>query len=102
MAKKKQNLPDQISEWDKVIQKQFDDKRERDQLLEPSRPAIPRIVNSAQALGRMAHYIQMTSDMAHEGLLAADKAQRLIDNQIKHMTNEMTYLSMFLKKEDEE
>lgn len=102
MAKKKHNLADQISEWDRVIQKQFDEKRERDQLLEPIRPTISRIVNSAETLGRLAHYIQLTSDMAHEGLLAADKAQRIIDNQIKHMTSEMKYLSMFLKKEDEE
>lgn len=102
MTKKKQNLADQMGEWDKVIQKQFDERREKDQLLEPNRPAIPRIVNSAQALGRMAYYIQMTSDMAHGGVLAADKAQRIIDNQIKHMISEMEYLSMFLKKEDEE
>ncbi|QZA69599.1 hypothetical protein 035JT004_100 [Bacillus phage 035JT004] len=102
MPKKKQNLADQISEWDRVIQKQFDERRERDQLLEPNRPTIPRIVNSTQALGRMAYYIQMTSDMAHEGLIAVDKAQRIIDNQIKHMASEMKYLSMFLKKEDEE
>lgn len=90
-----------IEKWSKGIDAMFERQKEIDNKLSPSKGEMQYVMGFARAIAEKANYIQFTSAMAHEGIIAFEEAQKIIDWQKEQLKQDMKYLQRYLGEEDE-
>lgn len=99
MSKK---VSDMIDRWSKSIGENFDRQREIDNKLEPNVHAVRTIVSYGEGVQSCLRMIETVSQMAHQGIITFEVAQKIMDVQRKSALKDMKYLEVMLKDEDHE
>jgi hypothetical protein len=99
---KKNSIADSINAWTTGIDKIFEEKREQDNLLSPSRPQIKYIKDYTKGIAERGHNIELFSNLFHNDLITKDTAQRLIDNQIAWLKRDIEYLQSYIQPEEQD
>ncbi|WP_340032670.1 hypothetical protein NSQ20_12475 [Paenibacillus sp. FSL K6-1122] len=104
MAKtnKKSKTIDQTEAWIKAIHNSEEERRRVDASLSPSRDSIRYVADYAKTINDSVQLIKNTSNMAHQGIIEFEVAQRIIDNQKKTLLRDVKWLETFLTQDDED
>ncbi|PIH59015.1 hypothetical protein [Paenibacillus sp. LK1] len=101
-SNKKNRVVDQTEAWMKAIHNSEEERRKVDASLSPSRDSIRYVVDYAKTIDDTVQLIKNTSNLAHQGVIEFEVAQRIIDNQKKALLRDIKWLETFLKQDDEE
>ncbi|WP_339304248.1 hypothetical protein NST33_17675 [Paenibacillus sp. FSL L8-0435] len=93
---------DQTEAWMKAIHNSEEERRKVDASLSPSRDSIRYVVDYAKTINDTVQLIKNTSNMAHQGVIEFEVAQRIIDNQKKALVRDIKWLETFLTQDDED
>jgi hypothetical protein len=100
--KRKSNIAESINGWADTIDKIFDEKREQDQILSPSRPLLTTIRGYTKGIAEKGHNMELFSNLFHQGLITKDTAQRLIDNQLAWLRRDIENLQSYIQLEEQD
>jgi hypothetical protein len=96
------SVADSISAWTDGIDKIFEEKREQDNLLSPSRPQVKYIKDYTKGIAERGHNIELFSNLFHNDLITKDTAQRLIDNQLAWLRRDIENLQGYIQLEEQD
>ena len=84
------------ADWGDAISKQFEKQREKDAMLSPNKGEMRYIADIARSMDKTAQLMDNASEMAHQGLIEFELAQRIMDVQKDKIKRDMKMLETYL------
>lgn len=88
-----------INSWDRAIKKSFDDHKEANEKLTPSKAEIRYVADFARNIDKTAQLMHNASEMAHQGIIDFETAQKIMDIQKKNIEKDVKYLLTYLQED---
>ena len=85
-----------ISGWGEAISRSFEKQREKDMLLSPNKGEMRYIADIARSMDKTAQLMDNASEMAHQGLIEFELAQKIMDVQKDKIKRDMKMLQQYL------
>jgi len=93
---------DQLSSWIETIKKIGDEEIEKNNKLTPSKYSLDNIVGCARTIHEHTVLMKNVSDMAHQGLMAFDMAQKILNGTKLRIKETVGYMEAYLGLNDKE
>lgn len=93
----KEPKKDSLIGWSETIRKMGEDEIEKNNKLSPSKDSLENIVSLARTIYEHTVLMKNVSDMAHQGLIDFDRAQRIMDAAKLGIKETVGYLEAYLR-----
>jgi len=90
-----------MASWAEVINKISEQERECNNKLAPSKYNLDNIVGCARTIHEYTVLMKNSSDMAHQGLISFDMAQKILNGTKKRIDETIKYMEAYLMIEKE-